>query len=252
MQINKSVVAERFRRNMKSYEENARIQRFVAERLDMEALSLVGEIPGRTLEIGCGTGLLTRELLKWIPAEDLYLNDLVGEMCTYTAEETGVPAKNVLVGDIERIDLTVPFGLVVSSSVFQWLENPGVVLEKLADHLEDGGFLIFSSFGSENLREVRCATAGKGLEYQDMEGWKSMLGLRFRVLDSFSFIETCYFDSPIEVLRHLKMTGANGTADSRAWTRGDLDRFSQNYARFQSERGYSLTYHPILFTCRKL
>lgn len=77
MEINKEEVGQRFKRSMLSYDANARVQKLVVERLETMITSVAGVRDGKILEIGCGTGLLTRRLKRDFPEAGLYLNDQV-------------------------------------------------------------------------------------------------------------------------------------------------------------------------------
>lgn len=67
--------------------------------------------------------------------------------------------------------------------------------------------------------------------------------------------EECHmieFDSPLEVLQHLKKTGVNVSGNQTIWTKGRVDAFSKDYnARFAIDGKVALTYHPLYFVCRK-
>ena len=55
--IDKNLVHKRFAKNLENYNENAKIQKRMAERL----LAFVkNRSPKKILEIGCGTGFLTK------------------------------------------------------------------------------------------------------------------------------------------------------------------------------------------------
>ena len=77
MEINKEEVEQRFRRSRVSYNDNARVQKMVVDRMVPMILSSVERVPEKILEIGCGTGLLTSQLQRTFPSDGLYLNDLV-------------------------------------------------------------------------------------------------------------------------------------------------------------------------------
>ena len=79
-----------------------------------------------------------------------------------------------------------------------------------------------------------------------------MLEPDFEVIHAEEEVCTLYFDSPLEVLKHLKQTGVTGT-EKKVWSRGRLQQFCENYSRlFSNEQGkVSLTYHPIYLLAKK-
>ena len=118
MEINKEEVEQRFRRSRVSYNDNARVQKMVVDRMVPMILSSVERVPEKILEIGCGTGLLTSQLQRTFPSDGLYLNDLVEELCYHAATVNHVPLKHCFPGDVEKLFLPLSFDLIASASTF--------------------------------------------------------------------------------------------------------------------------------------
>ena len=62
MQINPKEIRNHFEKSMEKYDENAVVQKFLAGILADETAAIQKDF-GRVLELGCGTGLLTRNLV---------------------------------------------------------------------------------------------------------------------------------------------------------------------------------------------
>ena len=251
MEINKEEVEQRFRRSRVSYNDNARVQKMVVDRMVPMILSSVERVPEKILEIGCGTGLLTSQLQRTFPSDGLYLNDLVEELCYHAATVNHVSMKHCFPGDVEKLFLPLSFDLIASASTFQWFTTPEETFKKLSKRLEQRGVLVFSTFGKFNLREIRLTTGG-GLDYRSKEELEKMLKPYFEIElieEEFHMLE---FDSPLAVLQHLKKTGVNVSGDPTIWTKGRVDAFIRDYnARFAIDGKVVLTYHPLYFVCRK-
>ena len=251
MEINKEKVRKHFRRSMGSYDENARVQRAVVGRLCPMAVAAVERMPRKILEVGCGTGLLTVLLRQAFPGSELHVNDLVEDLCRRTAVANGIPEGCCIPGDIERAELPGGYDLIVSASTFQWFTDPEATFRELAENLNDGGCMIFSSFGKHNLREIRQTTGG-GLAYRTKEELRDLLSPCFtveRMEEEFHVLE---FDNPLSVLQHLKRTGVNVSSDRSVWTKGRVNAFIDEYnTRFTVEGKVILTYHPLYFVCRR-
>ena len=81
--INKELVHDRFAKNLDNYNENAKIQKRMAERL----LTFVkNRSPKKVLEIGCGTGFLTKQINENLKFESYRAIDIVEECKTYIQE----------------------------------------------------------------------------------------------------------------------------------------------------------------------
>ena len=251
MEINKEEVEQRFRRSRISYNDNARVQKMIVDRMVPMILSSVKRVPEKILEIGCGTGLLTSQLQRTFPNVDLYLNDLVEELCYHAATINQVPQTCCFPGDVEKLFLPLSFDLIASASTFQWFTTPEETFMKLSKQLEQNGVLVFSTFGKFNLQEIRLTTGG-GLDYRSKEELEKILEPYFKIElieEEFHMLE---FDSPLAVLQHLKKTGVNVSGDPTIWTKGRMDAFIKDYnARFAVDGKVTLTYHPFYFVCRK-
>lgn len=249
--MDKRLIAERFARARATYSREARVQQQVAERMMGRIRSLLPEFsPRRIVEFGCGTGLYSRLLYDtWRPGR-LHLNDLCPEMAFCLDDLTARPGVSFVPGDAETCPLPDKVDLLTSCSTLQWFERPDRFFRRAAALLVSGGVLAFSTFGSRNLREIRALT-GKGLAYPspaDLSRWLEEAGLHVLLLDEE---EALCFPSPLDVLRHLRMTGVTGTS-GHAWSRGRLADFAQGYARhFGSPRGVTLTYHPVYVIAKK-
>lgn len=251
MEINKEEVEQRFRRSRASYNDNARVQKMIVDRIVPMILSSVKRVPEKILEIGCGTGLLTSQLQRTFPNVDLYLNDLVEELCYHAATINQVPQTRCFPGDVEKLFLPLSFDLIASASTFQWFTTPEETFMKLSKQLEQNGVLVFSTFGKFNLREIRLTTGG-GLDYRSKEELEKMLKPYFKIERMEEELHTLEFDSPLAVLQHLKKTGVNVSGDPTIWTKGRMDAFIKDYnARFAVDGKVTLTYHPLYFVCRK-
>ena len=244
--MDKRLIAERFARARATYSREARVQQQVAERMMGRIRSLLPEFsPRRIVEFGCGTGLYSRLLYDTWRPDRLHLNDLCPEMAFCLDDLTARPGVSFVPGDAETCPLPGGVDLLTSCSTLQWFERPDRFFRRSAALLAPGGVLAFSTFGSRNLREIRALT-GKGLAYPspaDLSRWLEEAGLHVLLLDEEE--EALCFPSPLDVLRHLRMTGVTGTS-GHAWSRGRLADFAQGYARhFGSPRGVTLTYHPV-------
>lgn len=245
--IDKIKVHKYFRRSVPTYGENAGVQREIARHLTEMMRSMGLTSFSDALEIGCGTGILTF-LLKHFVSGDIFINDMVKEMCDKCGEDCGIPERNRIYGDIETLHIIREFDAVFSASVFQWLEDIGKTVETIACRLRGNGVLAFSTFGPDNMKELRKIT-GRGLIYKSSAELKEILSSRFEILTAEEGFSTVYFDTPVAVMRHVLMTGAGGV-DGDAGFR--LKDFCTDYIhRFGTPRGLPLTYHPLYFVCRK-
>lgn len=123
-------VAQRFGRRAREYERHAHLQRLTAETL--AAFVGVQDIaPGPVVEIGCGTGLLTRLLAS---GDAPYLaTDIAPDMVAACRAKTGhLPGLGYAVMDGQRARFAQMPALIVSNLTFQWFADPVAGIAALA------------------------------------------------------------------------------------------------------------------------
>lgn len=242
--ISREQLRRRFRRAMPSYEKAAVVQRRMAVRL-AEVLAELSSFYSRVLEIGAGTGFFTRaakERFSW----SLYLAcDLLPE-CACFLEPLGVHF--VVANGEDPSWVRGPFDLIVSNAVFQWFEDLGKSLLALAERLCPGGFLAFTTFGPDTMKEIPREPPPGLLSLPHLTSLKPP-GLE--EIQAFCWQEILYFEEPLAVLRHIRETGALGGLPTR-WSLRALKAWQQSYERYKLEEGYPLTFEPILVIWRKV
>lgn len=204
---NKNKIGRRFFEAGKTYDRQAVIQKEIAGHL-AELIERYGaEQGGRVLEIGSGTGFLTRLLCPIMKPASIDLLDLSGIM------PEGIPCTNRLIqADAEKwiTQESTRYNAIVSSSTVQWFTNLKLFLAHCAARLENGGLLAFSTFLNGNLQELDHVRPS--LVYPSVEEILNWLKPYFHI----SFLDTADYrldsDNPIDLLRHLKETGVGGSA----------------------------------------
>lgn len=248
MSLNKNLVAQRFAKAGQSYSEQAIVQKQICQNLTGLLKQFCPSTMSRVFEIGCGSGNLTRLITASFQIEELILNDLYADVQQHFNHQENL---KWLIGDIETLEFPQQLDMIVSGSALQWMQDLPRLLERCNGALVDQGWLCFSTFGSQNLMEIKELT-GQGLSYWSVENWNSALTQAgFEILHLSESETQLYFDSPKAVLQHLKATGVTATAQHR-WTKQALQQFYQDYDRFKNAEGYSLTYHPIYCIARRV
>lgn len=244
-------IRRRFMRALDSYDNQAEAQHRISRKLASLLSGHTGLHFHRILEIGCGTGSLTRCLTDQCRIDEWVLNDLCEKCFEKVIGLFPDHSPSFLSGDAETLAFPGKFDLVASASVFQWMRQPEVFLHKLASLLLPGGSLLFSTFAPGNLYEIKELT-GKGLFYPPADEWRRWLSRDFRMLHHEEETLMLAFSTPAEVLKHLRDTGVTATG-REFWTRGRLEQFSLQYQQLfiNPDNQVTLTYRPLYFLAVK-
>ena len=248
MSIEKVLVAQRFAKAGQSYIEQAVVQKQISAQLFEYLKAYCPKTFDSVLEIGCGSGNLTHLFQTHFQFDQLFLNDLYEDVDQHFSTIQNIAW---LIGDIEQLTLPQSLDAVISSSALQWMADLPALLQRIHDSLKPKGYLGFSTFGENNLIEIKKLT-GQGLNYYSSEVLKQKLEESgFEIVFIEEEQKHLYFDHPKSVLQHLKATGVTATAKSHRWTKQSLQQFYSDYQQFYDEQGFRLTYHPIYVIARR-
>jgi malonyl-CoA O-methyltransferase len=155
-------IAARFGARAESYEAHAGLQAAVAQKL---AAHLPDLSAPTVLELGCGTGLLSRHLLARYRGGRFVLTDVSSAMiaeCRRNLADINRPRVR-----FEVMDAGYPgggdFDLIVTSMTLHWLPDPVASLERLRTLLSPKGVLMFASLGPDSFAEWRTVLDSEGL-----------------------------------------------------------------------------------------
>ena len=249
MSIDKALVAQRFAKAGQSYIVQAVVQKQISAQLFEYLKVYCPQNLASVLEIGCGSGNLTHLFHSYFQVDQLFLNDLYEDVDQHFSTIENIAW---LIGDIEQLHLPQSLDAVISSSALQWMTDLPTLLHRIHDALKPNAYFGFSTFGSDNLTEIKQLT-GQGLNYYSSEVLKQKLEESgFEIVFIEEEQKHLYFDDPKSVLQHLKATGVTATAKSHRWTKQSLQQFYLDYQQFYGEQGFSLTYHPIYVIARRI
>ncbi len=238
-------IITRFTRALDSYDAQAVAQQQICRRLIALLHAYSDGHFQRALEIGCGTGGFTRLMKEGCSINEWYLNDLC-EGCRERVTGLFPEQQPVFIaGNAETTEFPGLFNLIASASAFQWIEHPRGFLHRLRAKLSHKGLLLFNTFTPDNLREIRLLT-GKGLNYPTTGQLTEWLRRDYHILHLEEEKITLSFNSPMDVLRHLKSTGVTATGGEH-WMRRQQTDFCRRYAEGFStpDNKVTLTYCPL-------
>ena len=217
-----------FNKHYNVYEKYSLAQKQVAKNLldYMGKSNIFNTQINSIFEIGCGTGIFTKE---YFLHSDLILNDIFD-----VREFIKDIDYNIFIQEnIEELDIPKS-DLVVSSSVFQWIKDKDSLIRNIAENTDN---LCFSSYVSGNLIEIKNHF-DISLDYLNIEEFKEILKKYFSSVKSYSETIKLDFEAPMSVLKHLKYTGVTG-----------FQRTS--ISKIKTFKDNILTYEVAYFICQK-
>jgi trans-aconitate methyltransferase len=114
------------------------------------------------LDLGCGTGRLTAELLERLPAGKVVAIDRSAAMLAAARDHLTPRFGNrvqFLQADLESLDrraLGFSVDLIFSTATFHWIADHRALFGRLAEMLEPGGWLVAQCGGGPNLARLRA------------------------------------------------------------------------------------------------
>ncbi len=244
-----------FDRASAGYEAAAGLQAQVSTEL-LERLAAFDFAPRVVLDLGCGTGRVTRELKRRYPRALVIALDIAPGMLREARRNQGLWRRFArLNADALQLPLAPScVDLVFSSLVLQWCEPLEQALAEVRRVVRPGGFFVFSTFGPDTLKELRAAWASadghnhvnRFLDVHDVGDALARSGLTEPVLD-VDRIELEFPDA-LTLMRDLKAIGAHNVTAGRPRALMGRARLARMTAAYEAwRRGGSLpaTYEVI-------
>jgi malonyl-ACP O-methyltransferase BioC len=146
------MIGNRFSAAAETYDRHARPQLALAQ----SVVSMLPETyPEQILELGAGTGQLTRLLTERFPDVLIKAIDLAEKMVTHSQGTfRRFPQISWVVGDAQTWRGEAPYPLIVSSAALHWVTNLKATCENIYQNLEPGGFFALGMMLKGTLKEL--------------------------------------------------------------------------------------------------
>ncbi len=248
--IEKPRIADSFSRAANSYDNAAQLQRNIGTAL---LSTLPEQMSGVLVDIGCGTGFITGELLKkYNSSANIIALDFSAGMLQRTQQHIDVVCVQA---DMEHL----PFDnhtadWLISNLALQWASDPLQCFQQWRRVLKPDGQIFFATFLPGTLRELEqswhavddAVHVNHFIEYDALLDALHAAG--FTQVESVPATHTVYYPDARALARELKAIGAHnmnpgqptGLTGKRRWK-----QLQAAYELLRTERGLPATYEVL-------
>lgn len=242
----------------RAYHEHAKVQKQAADRLIASLKPWKEILPaGPVIELGCGTGFLSRQLADLLPERELVFTDIAPGMIDFTREQLGSESRfSYTIQDAETVPVSRPaYSMAISSFAAQWFRDPAYTLGKWLEAIKPGGLLLAAFPGNESFPEWKKCTRELGLpftgnELPDTEEMVVKLSSGGTQVDYYEDTATQYFEHAVDFFRHLKQIGAGNQLTGRPLSAKEM-RLLLNHWDEQTTGGVAVSYHLVFLAVKK-
>ncbi len=254
--FDKHITRMHFERAANSYDGAAVLQLEIAKRMG-DRLDYIKQQPKRVLDVGCGTGFITKDLLQRYPKAEVIALDLAHSMARKSREQGSWLRKpKAVCADAEFLPLKEDsIDFVISSLMLQWSNDLNKAFTGFHHVLAPNGLLLFSTFGPETLREIRESWSevddrAHTSNFADMhEIGDALLQAGFQDPVTDMEMITMTYANVRQLMRDIKQIGASNTDSNRSkglMGKAKLKAFENAYEQFKTPEGlYPATWEII-------
>ena len=253
--VDQRALARAFGRASARYDHAALLQAVVRTEL-LSRLQYFPLQPRVIVDLGCGTARGARELRHRFRRARVLAIDIAPGMLR-AAQRGSWPWRRYtcLCADALALPLaSQSVDLVYSNLMLQWCDDLPRVFAEVRRVLRPGGLLLFSTFGTDTLQELRAAWASADAmphvsAFADMPLLAQALqhaGLSEPVMDRDLRLD--HHADVRALMNNLRAIGAGNAAADRRRTltgRGRLERMGTNYERWREPAGLPATWEII-------
>jgi malonyl-CoA O-methyltransferase len=253
-ELDKHQVRQSFSGAAESYDSVASLQRNVGLALIKQAGA--ESFSGTVLDLGCGTGFISSQIMSTNDINQMILLDIALPMLQIAQQKLANHTALYVCADAEQLPLasnTVDH--VISNVALQWCRNLDVVFADIKRILKSGGQFSFAIFGSGTLQELKLAWACVD-HYQHVNEFYSQGQLEdflaqagFNQIQITSECHVANYASAMDLMRELKQLGAHNVLSGRnkqLTTKTQLQKMLAAYERQFVEGSVSATFDVII------
>ena len=241
-ELDKINVKRSFAKASNTYDALAELQRNIG--LKMLKQHDITELSGIILDLGCGTGFLTRELQQYPGDKTIIAMDNAMPMLQAAKRKCNVGFSCADIESLPVLDAGIDW--IFSNLALQWCTDLPEVFENFKRVLKLDGRLIFSTFGPKTLQELKQAWAmvdnyshvNDFYSVQQLRDFMQQAGLQNIQIENYQ--HKSEYSNVMALMKELKGIGAHNVTANRNRgfsTSAHLQNMTSAYEAFR-ENGY--------------
>lgn len=230
-----SSIRKAFNKASHNYDDHAFLQKEIATRLDTK-LNVISSSSETILDLGAGTGLLSKQLIQRFPNSKIIALDFAQNSLS----------NNQAIHKVCADSHYLPFAdnsidMVVSSLMMQWCPDLKQLFSEIHRVLKNDGLILFSTFGPDTLKELKKswsvvddkAHVNTFTDMHDIGDQMLAAGFQSPVMEMETL--TLTYQKATDLLRDLKAIGAQ-SVNNRSKSLTGKDKFQQMIQMYEAYR----------------
>lgn len=260
--LEKKLIRQSFDVAADHYDDVAVLQREVGQRI-IERLDVIRLSPLQILDVGAGTGFVSRALRKQFRDAQILSLDIAPKMLQIARSKNNwltrmVGKQKFICGDAENLPLSDnSVDGIFSNLTLQWCNDLDQAFSEFRRVLKPDGLLMFSTFGPDTLKELReswmIADSSSGdvhvndfIDMHDIGDALLRAGFSGPVMDVEHY--TLTYSDVYKLMRELKDLGAHNVAAHRKHSltgKTRLKNMVEAYEKYRVDSSLPATYEVI-------
>lgn len=221
-----STVQKQFNRAARQYDNHSVVQNTMARELLLfvpKEAYMDSSMYSSILDVGCGTGILTKAIYDTFPNARITAIDMSEKMLYLAQKKLPHPNISFTLQDVEsaKDTSTDDYDLIFSNAVFQWFKEPQHTLSSLTNRLNKNGHLLAATFGPETFceltslfieveKDLNIASQTHHLPMKTAQEWSHILAnASLHDIEIRENKEKVYYPNCRQFLHAVKGVGAN-------------------------------------------
>jgi malonyl-CoA O-methyltransferase len=258
-------IKQRFNQAAEQYEQVATVQQETAQRLAASLNPWIDIVPpGPVLELGAGTGLLTRELLPLLSGREVYVTDIADRMLEAIPTDLKTQAEaewaevHWQTQDAEFLEEPEqPWSLITHNFLVQWFKDPAYSMQRMTECLAPGGLMLASFPGHQSFEQWKeaCELADVPYTGNPMPNTEEMvikLSTGPCEVDFYEDEIRQTFPDPLAFFRSLHQLGAQTSFSDEQLSVSQLRKLNRVWQQeMGGKNGITVSYHAVFLAVKK-